>query len=151
MFIIYLKYFFSFFLFLFLCFRKGDLLVAWDSHALKECRERYHTYQYGMGIGSMQGRFVEGLLLGSKRGYFAVQRDTFVDWVSYPPYKEPALDWRIAQGSWAVLLVPVLFQDWQLRVLADAFFHEVGNLLAASSSFQNHHLWILAIRRVPLL
>lgn len=55
-------------------------------------RERDHAYQYGMGIGTMQGSLVEGPLLDSKRGYFAVHMDTFADWVCYLAYKEPALD-----------------------------------------------------------
>ncbi len=115
-------------------------MAAKDSHAPKEFREGYHTYQYGMGIGSMQGRLVERPLLGSKRGYFAVQRDTFADWISHLAYKEPALDWGVAQDSRVALLVPNLFQEWQLQVLADAFSHWVVDQLPASSSLKGHYL-----------
>lgn len=52
--------------------KERDLLAAWESgpaknsYAPTDCRERYYTYQYGMGTGSMQGRLVEGPLLGGK-------------------------------------------------------------------------------------
>ena len=62
--------------------------------------ERDIAYQYDMGRASVQGYFVEGLLLGSKWGYSDFQMDTFADWASHLYYKERALDdWWLAQGS----------------------------------------------------
>lgn len=42
---------------------------------------------------------MKGPLLGSKRVYFALQRDTFADRDPYLAYKERALGWLLAQDS----------------------------------------------------
>lgn len=42
---------------------------------------------------------MKGPLLGSKRVYFDLQRDTFADRDSYLAYKERALGWLLAQDS----------------------------------------------------
>lgn len=60
----------------------------------------------------MQGRFVGAPHLGSKRGCFALQRDTFPYWISHIAYGELALDWGVAQDSRVALLLPDPFQDW---------------------------------------